>query len=77
MPIPIRRIARVVIGGEWITVADNTFEIEEMEFVDEDGNPVHDPLDVWAYKFVTDNRDTYYGPLAEITLIKLKDVAPK
>lgn len=74
MSIPIRRIARVVIRGEWVTVADGTFEIEELEFTDDDGNPAHDPLDVWAYKFMTDNRDWYYGPLANIELFKLKDI---
>jgi hypothetical protein len=75
MAIPVRRIARVVIRGEWVTVADGTFEVEELEFTDDEGNPLHDPTDIWAYRFVTDNADEYYGPLSAIELIKLKDVA--
>lgn len=74
MPIPARRIARVVIRGEWVTVADNTFEIEEMEFVDDEGIPLHDPTDIWAYRFTTDQNDEYYGPLSAIQLFKLRDV---
>ena len=75
MPIPVRRIARVVIRGEWITVADGTFEVEELEFTDDDGIPLHDPTDIWAYRFVTDKADEYYGPLSAIELIKLKELA--
>jgi len=74
MTIPARRIARVVISGEWISVLDGTFEVVEMEFVDEEGNPKHPPLEQYAYSFKTENRDDYYGPLSAITLIKLKDV---
>jgi len=74
MSIPIRRIARVVIGGEWITVLDGSFEIVEYEFLDEHGNPAHPPLEQYAYSFKTENRDDYYGPMSSIILIKLKDV---
>ena len=73
MSVPIKRIARVVIAGEWFTVAQDTFAVEELELTDDDGNPVHGPLDVFAYRFIRDNGDEYYGPLSELQLIKLKD----
>jgi hypothetical protein len=74
MSIPARRVSRVVIAGEWYDVALGTFEIVEMEFTEDDGTPVHDPLDARAYRFTTQNRDEYYGPLSSIDLIKLVDV---
>ena len=74
MSIPARRVSRVVIAGEWYDVALGTFEIVEMEFTEDDGTPVHDPLDVRAYRFTTQNRDEYYGPLSAIDLVKLVDV---
>jgi hypothetical protein len=71
MPIPLKRISRVVIFNEWITVANGTFEVEELGFTDDHGNPAHAPLGVAAYHFFNDNRDEYYGPLSEIQLFKL------
>ena len=46
-----------------------------MEFTDDDGNAVHNfPLETKAYRFLTQNRDEYYGPLSAIQLFKLIDV---
>jgi len=75
MSIRSKRISKVIIGGQWFTVALDSFEVVEMEFTDDDGNPVHtDPLDTKAYRFLTDNGDLYYGPLSTIQLFKLIDV---
>lgn len=75
MSIPSKRIGKVIISGEWFSVALDTFEVVDMEFVDTDGNPIHNaPLDMKAYKFVTQNGDLYYGPLEAIQLFKLIDV---
>ena len=75
MSIPSKRISKVIIAGEWFSVALDTFEVLDMEFTDMDGNPIHDsPIDVKAYRFVTDNGDVYYGPLSAISLIKLLDI---
>lgn len=73
MSVPVKRVARVVIAGEWFTVESETFSVEELEFTDNDGNPAHGPLDLFAYRFIRDNGDEYYGPLSELQLIKLKD----
>ena len=73
MSVPMKRVARVVISGEWFTVQSGTFEIEELELVDDEGNPAHGPLDLYAYRFISDNRDEYYGPMSALELIKLKD----
>lgn len=73
MSIPLQRVSRVVIAGEWYSVELGTFEVVEMEFLDESGQPTHDPIGVKAYRFETPNRDTYYGPLSAISLIKLLD----
>lgn len=75
MAFTTRQISRVVIRNEWITVADGTFEVEELEVTDQDGNPLHDPLDVWAFRFRTDQGDEYCGPLSVIEIFKMKDVA--
>ena len=75
MSIPSKRIGKVIIGGQWFNVALDTFEVLEMEFTDDDGNPLHNfPLEVTAYRFVNDNGDVYYGPLDRIELYKLIDV---
>ena len=74
MSIPAQRVSRVVIAGEWYEVALGSFEIVEMEFTEEDGTPIHGPLDERAYRFTTQNRDEYYGPLSAIDLVKLADV---
>jgi len=75
MAIPLDRISRVVIGGEWFSVERGTFRVEEMAFTDETGELTHSPTGMQAYHFVTPNRDEYYGPLAHIQLIKLLDVS--
>jgi hypothetical protein len=75
MSARIRRVSKVIIAGQWYTVRVGSLEIQEMEFVDDDGNPVHaEPLDARAYRFRTDNGDEYYGPLSSIELYKLVDV---
>ena len=66
-------ISKVIINGEWFSVELGTFEVVEMMFTDEAGQPVHDPLDTMAYTFLTPNRDRYYGPLSAIQLFKLAD----
>ncbi len=74
MSIPLKRVSKVVIGGEWYSVELGTFEVVPMEFTGEDGAIAHDPLDTMAYRFETDNADVYYGPLSAISLIKLLDI---
>jgi hypothetical protein len=75
MSARIRRVAKVIIGGQWYTVRVGSLEVIEMELTDDDGNPVHsEPLDTPAYHFITDNGDEYYGPLSSIDLFKLIDV---
>ena len=75
MSVRSKRIGKVIIGGQWFSVALDSFEVVEMEFTDEDGNPIHtDPIEVKAYRFLTDNGDLYYGPLSAIELFKLIDV---
>ena len=70
-----KRVAKVIIGGQWYSVRVGSLEIVEMEFTDDDGNPVHaEPLDIPAYRFVSENGDEYYGPLSAIQLFKLVDV---
>ena len=74
MSIRTRQITRVIIDKEWFSVELGTFEIVEMAFVDEEGEPTHDPMDTLAYTFLTPNNDRYYGPLSAITLMKLADI---
>ncbi len=75
MSIQAKRIGKVVIAGEWFTVLLDSFEVVEMEFTDTSGNPLHrNALNTKAYRFRTQNKDTYYGPLSEIQLFKLIDV---
>jgi hypothetical protein len=71
MSVPVSRVSRVVIGGEWFTVELGTFEVVDMEFTDDYGNPTHGPIEDKAYRFLTPSRDEYYGPLGAIQLIKL------
>ena len=73
MALEADRISKVIINGEWFSVELGTFEVVEMAFVDDTGQPVHDPLDTMAYTFLTPNRDRYYGPLSAIQLFKLAD----
>jgi hypothetical protein len=75
MSIRSKRISKVIIAGQWYTVKLDSFEVVDMEFTDDDGNPLHgEPLDTRAYRFKNDNGDLYYGPLASIELYKLIDV---
>ncbi|MEI7591599.1 MAG: hypothetical protein WCK41_00090 [Actinomycetes bacterium] len=74
MAIKADHIARVVIDNEWISVERGTFEVVEMVFLDEDDEPIHDPIDVKAYTFVTPTGDRYFGPLSAITLFKIAEV---
>jgi hypothetical protein len=72
--IHTQQISKVIINGEWLSVELGSFEVVEMAFVDETGQPTHDELDTMAYSFTTANRDRYYGPLSAITLFKLADI---
>ncbi len=74
MALEAHQVSKVIINGEWFSVELGTFEVTEMAFVDETGEPMHDPIDALAYSFMTPNRDRYYGPLAAIELFKLADV---
>lgn len=74
MPIPVKRVSKVIIAGEWFTVELGTFQIEEFTMTSDDGTPIHEPLGIKAYRFLTQNRDEYYGPLSAIELMKLIDV---
>ena len=74
MAIRAKQVSRVIIGGEWFSVELGTFEVVEMAFTDESGEMAHEPLDTFAYTFITPNKDRYYGPLSAITLIKLADI---
>lgn len=74
MPIPIKRVSKVIIGGEWFGVELGTFQIEDFTLTADDETPLHEPLGIKAYRFTTPNRDEYYGPLQAIELIKLIDV---
>jgi hypothetical protein len=69
--VPLKMVVRVVIRGEWVTVKPGTFEVVEMTFTDDQGNPTHGPLQTPAYHFRTDINDEYYGPLSSIQLFKL------
>ncbi|MCU0269177.1 MAG: hypothetical protein MUF83_11095 [Acidimicrobiales bacterium] len=71
MSIRANRVSKVIIGGNWISVEPGSFRIVDMQFTDDDGNPLHGPLEVKAYQFRTENHDDYYGPLSAIELIKL------
>ena len=72
--IPLNRISRVIIGGEWFSVELGTFEVTEMAFADAEGNVTHERLHMTAYRFLTPNHDEYWGPLEAIELIKLLDI---
>lgn len=75
MSIQARRIGKVIISGEWFSVKLDSFEVTEMEFTDQGGNPLHnEPLTIPAYHFINDNGDEYYGPLSAISLFKLIEV---
>jgi hypothetical protein len=74
MSIKTGQISKIIIDNEWFSVEIGTFEVVEMTFTDDDGEPLHDPTGALAYTFLTPNRDRYYGPLSAISLIKLADV---
>ena len=71
MPIEANRISRVVIRGEWVTVQRGTFRIEPFTVLDDAGGPMHPDLGHWAYHFLTDDGDEYYGPVTDIQLYKM------
>jgi hypothetical protein len=71
MAIPVDRVSRVIINGEWYSVEVGSFRIEELRFVDAEGRPTHGPSGELAYRFTTPNRDEYHGPLRAIDLIKV------
>ena len=66
-------ISKVIINGEWFSVELGTFEVLDLAFTDQSEQPLHDPLDIPGYTFLTPNRDRYYGPLSAIQLFKLAD----
>jgi len=75
MTIRAGQISRVIIDNEWLSVELGTFEVVDMEFVDDEGEPIHDSATgVLAYRFTTPNHDRYYGPLSAISLFKLADI---
>ena len=45
-----------------------------IKFTEDDGTPLHGPIDTKAYRFTTSNRDDYYGPLSAIELFKLANL---
>lgn len=67
------RVSKVIIAGNWFTVQPGTFQVIEMAFTDEAGNPLHDEDLGQGYTFITDNGDEYIGPLEAIQLFKLVD----
>ena len=73
MSVRTRSIGKVIINGNWYTVQPGTFEIIELGFEDDDGNPLHPPFGQYGYRFRTENRDEYVGPLSAIELYKLID----
>lgn len=75
MPIEASRISRVVIRREWVTVDRGTFKVEPFTVVDDAGNATHPDIGMWAYHFFTDLGDEYYGPITEIELYKMANVA--
>jgi hypothetical protein len=75
MSVTSKRIGKVIISGQWFTVELDSFQVVDMEFTDDDGNPIHnEALGVKAYHFRTQNKDEYYGPLSSIELFKLIDI---
>ena len=45
MSVPVKRISKVIIAGQWYSVRLGEFEIVEMEFTDDGGNALHaEPL---------------------------------
>ena len=76
MAIPLQRVARVVIRGEWYSVQLSTFEVLEMAFSEtgSDDDVKHHPVEGLAYHFVTPNNDEYWGPLSALEIIKLLEL---
>jgi hypothetical protein len=73
MPIEAHLVSKVIINGEWFSVELGTFEVTELLVTDEEGEPLHDPIDALAYTFMTPNRDRYWGPLSAIELMKMAE----
>lgn len=72
MAVEAKRVSKVIINGQWISVRFGTFEVTEYAFTDE-GQQMHPPIQTLAYRFLTENGDEYYGPLSAIELIKIID----
>ncbi len=75
MAIKARQVSKVIISGEWFSVELGTFEIVPDGLHRRRGQP--GPRGRWACpptRFLTPNRDRYYGPLSAITLIKLAEI---
>ena len=73
MSVRADRISKVIIAGNWFTVSVGSFQVVDLGFTDEQGNPLHDGDLGKGYHFVTDNDDEYVGPLSSIELYKLVD----
>lgn len=71
MSVRADRVSKVIIAGNWFTVQPGTFEVVDLGFTDEVGNPLHDEDLGKGYHFVTDNGDEYVGRLESIELYKL------
>ena len=68
--IPTNRVSRVVIGGAWYTSQVGSFKVVPLQFEEENGQPLGEPM-AFGYDFYTIDRDRYTGPLADLQLIKL------
>lgn len=68
--IPTNRVSRVVIAGSWYSIQVGTFKVVPLQFEDENGQPLGEPMG-FGYDFLTIDRDRYTGPLADLQLIKL------
>jgi hypothetical protein len=64
-------VVRVIIAGEWIWVEPGTYRVQDVEFVDDDGNEINRSSEP-AYQVTSTNGDPYFGPLSAIQLIKLR-----
>lgn len=71
MAIQASRVTRVVVGGSWYTCELGTFKVAPLQFVDDNGEPIGEPMGL-AYEFWTIDRDFYTGPLSELQLLKVR-----
>jgi hypothetical protein len=72
MSVETKRVAKVIVNGQWITVRHNTFQVTEYAFT-VDGAVCHPPIQTLAYRFTSETGDEYYGPLSALELIKVID----